>query len=205
MNKGSVAGLVLAAGASTRMGQPKQLLPVDGGTIIERALNEALDSDLDKVVLVLGYHAGRIKKVIKYILINPKLKVVLNREFRRGMSSSIISGLAEIEANYDHVMILLADMPHINSELINLLLNRYLSSSLPLGAITIKGKRSHPVILSSRFFNELNKLKGDVGARSLFRKYSDQVCLVEPEGNYDEKDIDTPDDYNSFIRNHPGR
>ncbi|MBN1277669.1 MAG: nucleotidyltransferase family protein [Deltaproteobacteria bacterium] len=205
MNKGSVAGLVLAAGASTRMGQPKQLLPVDGGTIIERALNEALNSDLDKVVLVLGYHAGRIKKVIKHILINPKLKVVLNREFRRGMSSSIISGLAEIEDNYDHVMILLADMPYINSELINFLLHRYLVSSLHLGAISIKGKRSHPVIISSRFFNELRNLKGDTGARSLFRKYSDQVCLVEAEGNYDEKDIDTPDDYNSFIRKHTGR
>lgn len=205
MNIKKVAGLVLAAGASTRMGQPKQLLPIDGGTIIERVVNEALDSNLDKVVLVLGYQARRIKQAINHILTNPKLKVVLNRAFKTGMSSSIISGLAEIEENYDHLMILLADMPHINSELINLLLNRYLLSSLPLGAISIKGKRSHPVILSSRFFNELHKLKGDVGARSLFRKYSNQICLVEPEGNYDEKDIDTPEDYDLYYKSQPDR
>ncbi|HOP46845.1 MAG TPA: nucleotidyltransferase family protein [Desulfobacteraceae bacterium] len=205
MYKEKVAGLVLAAGESNRMGQPKQLLPIDGGIMIERVLNAALDSDLDKVVLVLGYQAQRIKQSIKHILINPKLKVVLNRAFKTGMSSSIISGLAEIEENYDHVMILLADMPYINSELINLLLNRYLSSSLPLGAISIKGKRSHPVILSSQFYNELHKLKGDVGARSLFRKHSNQIFLVEPEGDYQAKDIDTLEDYDLYNKSQPDR
>ena len=92
-------------------------------------------------------------------------------------------------------MVILADMPRITSNLINLLLRQYLASGLPLGAIKIKERRSHPVIIGRRFYDELHRLQGDVGARDLFMKYPDQVCLVEPEEDYDDEDIDTMEDY----------
>lgn len=190
-----VAGLLLGAGASTRMGKLKQLLPIGKESLLERALNEALKSDLNKVVLVLGHHAGEIKKVLARNILHPKLKVIENTNYKQGISSSIIAGLTCVEQNYDHVMIILGDIPHIDSDLINLLLHRYLDSHLPIGAIKIKTKRSHPVIFSRKLYYELHKLKGDVGARALFQKYADQVCLVEPEGFYDDRDIDTTDDY----------
>jgi molybdenum cofactor cytidylyltransferase len=95
-------------------------------------------------------------------------------------------------------MILLADMPHIDADLIDLLIRRYLDSRLPLGAINFKAKRTHPVIFSRKLFHELHNLKGDVGARNLFTKYADQVCLVEPEKFYDDSDIDTPEDLSKY-------
>ena len=193
-----VAGLLLAAGASVRMGQPKQLLRAGGQTLLARILVKALNSDLDRVVLVLGHQARMIKEAIITDLHHPKLKIIENRNYQKGISSSIIAGLSEVEDAYDHVMILLADMPHITSELINLLIHQYLASRLPLGAITLQGRRSHPVIIGRPFYDELHHLQGDVGARDLFLRYSDRVCLVEAEEDYDDIDIDTPEDFLDF-------
>ena len=195
-----IAGLLLAAGASTRMGRPKQLLRVHGETILGRILNEALDSELDKIFLILGYQANEIKRTLGQSLIHGKLQVIENRQYAQGISSSIIAGLSEIEENYDHVMILLADLPHINSILINLLIFGYLESGLPIGAIQVKSKRSHPVIFGKALYRELRKLQGDVGAKSIFEKFSDRVCLVEPGFCYNDMDIDTPEDYAAFQR-----
>jgi len=177
------------------MGNPKQLLRSGGGTLLERIINEALNSDLDEVILVLGYKHEEIRATLGQALERPRLKVIVNRNYNNGISSSIIAGLAEAEESNDYVMILLADMPYVDANLINLLIRRYMGSRLPLGAISLKTKRTHPVIFSRKLFHELHNLKGDVGARNLFKKYADQVCLVEPEGFYDDSDIDTPEDH----------
>ena len=190
-----VAGILLAAGTSTRMGKTKQLLPLGEKTLIERVLVEALNSELDKVVLVLGYQALEIKQVIKPVSPQPKLSIIENRRFSQGISSSIIAGLSEVEETHDHVMILLGDTPFIHRDLINLLLNRYLQSGRSIGAIKGKERPVHPVMFSRQLYPELLILQGDVGARALFTKYKDKVCLIEPERPYDAKDIDTPEDY----------
>ncbi len=195
------AGILLAAGASVRMGKTKQLLPLGNGTMLERVLNEALGSDLDRVILVLGHQAEEIRDTLGPILHVPRLEVVENRQYKQGISSSIQAGLSALQAGYVHVMVLLADMPRISSCLINLLLHNYLDSQLPLSAVKVEGKRSHPVIFSRTLFNELRELRGDVGARSLFRKYDDRVCLVEANECYDDRDIDTEEDYMEFTKN----
>jgi molybdenum cofactor cytidylyltransferase len=196
-----IAGLILAAGASTRMGRPKQLLRVHGQTLLDRILREALNSELDKIFLILGYQAHEIKRNLGHSLVHGKLQVIENRQYAQGISSSIIAGLSAIEANYEHMMILLADLPHINSRLINLLILGYLESGLPIGAIQVKSKRSHPVIFGKALYRELRKLRGDVGAKSLCEKFGDRVCLVEPDFCYNDRDIDTPEDYAAFQRN----
>ena len=195
-----IAGLLLAAGSSTRMGSPKQLLHVQGVTLLERILNEALKSELDKIILILGHQSKEIKKALGQIIVHKKLRVIENPRYRQGISSSIATGLSETEDNYDHVMILLADLPHVTSRLINLLIHRYLESRLPIGAIQVKSKRSHPVIFGRPLYNELRKLQGDMGARALFQKYRDRACLVQPDFFYDDMDIDTEEDYAEFER-----
>lgn len=193
-----IAGLLLAAGSSTRMGSPKQLLHVQGVTLLERILNEALKSELDKIILILGHQSKEIKKALGQIIVHKKLRVIENPRYRQGISSSITTSLSEVEDNYDHVMILLADLPHVTSRLINLLIHRYLESRLPIGAIQVKSKRSHPVIFGRPLYNELRKLQGDMGARALFQKYGDRACLVQPDFFYDDMDIDTEEDYAEF-------
>ncbi|MBW2609359.1 MAG: nucleotidyltransferase family protein [Deltaproteobacteria bacterium] len=194
-SKEKVAGIILAAGASTRMGSPKQLLHIGGVSLLDHALKEALNSELDIIILVLGSRAGEIKKGLKTALQDKRLRIIENRNFMDGISSSIIAGLSEVEDSYDNCMMILADMPNITSALINRLLHQYLSSGLLLGAIKTGNKRSHPVIFGRKLYRELRQLKGDTGARDLFLKYPDQVCLVEPEEDYDDMDIDTPEDY----------
>lgn len=194
------AGLILAAGASTRMGTPKQLLRVQGTTLLERMCAEALRSMLDKVIVILGFRAEAMKRALRGILPRPKIKLIENSAYEQGISSSIVAGVSEIRDTHDHAMLLLADMPFIDARLIDLLLRRYLHSRLPLGAIQIQSKRSHPVIFSRMLYPELLQLRGDVGARALFRKYRDRACLVEPDFFYDDSDIDTPEDYAALSR-----
>jgi molybdenum cofactor cytidylyltransferase len=194
----SVAGLVLAAGASTRMGTPKQLLPIGQATLLDRILSESLQSELDLVVLVLGFKIEDILKGLKTSLRHPKLKVVENKSHALGMSSSISAGLSAVEKECDYVMILLGDMPHVTSRLINLLLRRCRQAGHPLAAVTSAGRRSHPVMIGRPFYPLLHQLQGDEGARSLFAQHADQVFLLETEEDYDDGDIDTWDDYVSL-------
>jgi len=195
-----VAGLVLAAGASSRMGIPKQLLPAGDTLLLERVLAQALRSKLDLVVLVLGFKAHEIRGKIRSGSLQSNLKIVENTDFKLGISSSIIAGLSHVEKNYAHVMILLGDMPYITSGVINRLVSGYLESGLPLGALKVRGKRSHPVIIGRPFFPALHRLTGDQGARDLFVSHKDQVCLVDPGEDYDDMDIDTYEDYLKFKR-----
>ena len=197
-SKTKIAGLILAAGTSTRMGRPKQLLPVGCSNLLDHILKEALNSILESLILILGYQAKVIKKCLETDLNNPKLRIIENINYTDGISSSIIAGLSEVKDEYDNVMIILADMPHITSNLINILVHQYLNSSLPLGAIKIENRRSHPVIINRKFYHKLLQLQGDIGARGLFLEYPHQVCLVEPDENYDDTDIDTPEDYLAF-------
>lgn len=193
-----LAGLVLAAGASTRMGTPKQLLPIARTTLLDRVLSEALASDLGAVVLVLGHRAADIRKGLQTDLRHAKLKVVDNDAYHRGMSSSIVAGLAAVEKDWDGVMIILGDMPCVSAQLINLLIRQSEECRRPLAAISSGGRRSHPVVIGRPFFPALHRLRGDEGARALFVAHPDQVCLVEPHAGFDDRDIDTPDDYQAL-------
>jgi molybdenum cofactor cytidylyltransferase len=193
-----IAGLVLAAGTSSRMGTPKQLLRAGGHTLLTRTLQQALQSDLDLVALVLGFRAQEIRETLAGDLSHPRLQIVENKNYGDGISTSIIAGLSAVEEQFDHVMIILADMPHVTSGLINLLIRRDIESRLSLGAIITEKRRTHPVIIGRRFYGALHHLRGDTGARELFVKHSRQVCLVEPQEKYEDVDIDTMEDYLEF-------
>ena len=193
MNK--VAGLLLAAGTSSRMGIPKQLLPLGGLTLLDLVLEQALRSQLDLVALVLGFRSREIRQALSVDPRHPKLKVVLNDRYLEGISSSIIAGLSAVEDDYDHAMVILGDMPYVTSGLINILLRRYLASGFPLGAVKLKTKRSHPVIISRLFYPDVHRLQGDEGARDLFARYADRICWVESEKEDVDLDIDTAGDY----------
>jgi molybdenum cofactor cytidylyltransferase len=180
------------------MGRPKQLLPLGQTSLLDHVLKQAISSDLDRVVLILGHKAGEIREGLKTPLDHPKLTILENTEYQKGISSSLLCGLREVEDRYDHVMVILGDMPYVTSDLINLLLRQYLASGLALGAVQTKQGRSHPVILGRRFYPDLHRLQGDVGARDLFALFPEDLCLVEPREAHHDTDIDTPEDYEAI-------
>jgi len=195
-----IAGLLLAAGASSRMGQPKQLLPLGKRSLLEHAIRQALGSRIDLLFLVLGSHAKEIRERLAPELLVSRLRIVENARYKEGISTSIIAGIRQIQSSYDHTLILLGDMPWISSNLINHLIEEYLRSGLSLGAVKTRRGRSLPVIVGRKFYPQLHELRGDIGARELFHKFPREVCLVEQDGTYEDSDIDTPAEYEAARR-----
>ena len=195
-----IAGIILAAGASRRMGRPKQLLPVGQFNLIEIVLQEAFQSLLSSVILVLGHESESIKKNIRPSLLHHhKLKMIDNPDYKKGMSSSVILSLKMVEEKYDQVMFLLSDMPFLSASIINHLIKGYWDSGNNLCALKIKERRSLPVIVSRKYYPNIHRLKGDIGAREIFVKYANEVSLIDAPEGYQDLDLDTPEDYEAYL------
>ncbi|MBF0495966.1 MAG: nucleotidyltransferase family protein [Deltaproteobacteria bacterium] len=190
-----VIGLVLAAGRSTRLGRPKQLARIGGQSILYRIVSAALTSALDRVLVVLGYRAGEIATDLSPLAGSTRLKLVINPEFDRGMSSSLQAGLRQLPEETDGVMVLLGDQPIIYPETINRLIFAFLSSDAPLCVPLVAGARVTPVIFGRQLFPHLEVLKGDVGGRSVVNQFFHQGITVDVTGWLDPADLDTEDDY----------
>ena len=192
--KTKTAGVILAAGASTRMGRPKQLLILDGQPLLQRVLQAALASNLDQVVLVLGHRAADIRRTLGAAADPRRLHVVVNPDYQNGMAGSLKTGVRAAMAGHSGVMILLADHPFLNTALINQVLRAFLTSDKAICAPVYNGRRGHPVCLERRFFADILSLSGDVGARDILRRHADQVQTIQLTDGRAFMDIDTPAD-----------
>ena len=190
----SVAGIILAAGASTRFGRPKQLLRLNGKYLLEWVLDATLNSNLNRIVLVLGAAHQQIVEALGQKLRHPKLSVEINPEFLIGQSSSLRIGLSKVLNDFAAVMFLLADQPLLNSTIINSLLNNFWHDGKDIGIPTCRGKRKNPAIFSRRFYRQLMDISGDTGARQLIEKNPADVSSVEIANPMYFWDIDTEQD-----------
>jgi len=189
--KKPTAGIVLAAGLSERFRGTKQLARFKGKPLLAWVLNAALNSHLDRLVVVLGHDAGRILKALGPVTDHPHLHVVVHQRFREGLSQSLRAGLAAVQASYPSVMFLLGDQPLVNTALVNLLLARFWRSSKDICVPVCQGRRGNPVIFSRIYYERLQALKGDIGARRLIEADPDQVLSVAIENPLGFTDIDT--------------
>ncbi len=186
-----VAGIILAAGSSSRMGRPKQLLSFRESTVIECVADSALKSSLSKVVVVLGHREDEMRP----LLAERDVTVVLNSDFKRGQSSSIQVGLDTVRHDVDAVLFLLGDQPLITPETIDCLLAAYAKSPGPIVMPLFNGKRGNPVLFDRQTFDRIDALSGDIGARVLFQEYADQIVEVPFHDPSVHFDIDTEQDY----------
>jgi molybdenum cofactor cytidylyltransferase len=182
------AGIILAAGASTRFGQPKQLMRLKDKYLIEWVLDAALNSRLSRIVLVLGYAHQKILQVLEEKSQHSKLHIEINPKYKKGQSHSLRVGLSTVKNDFPAVMFILGDQPMLSSATINTLLDRFGSVDKDICVPTYKGQRKNPVVFSRRFYSHLMAIKGDIGARQLI----DEVEIDDPLGFFD---IDTTQDF----------
>jgi molybdenum cofactor cytidylyltransferase len=192
--KTPTAGIVLAAGESTRFGKSKQLLTLGGRFLLEWALGAALGSSLDHIVLVLGYEHERILRSLGSATAHPKCEILVNPDYRNGQSTSLTAGLLRVRHGFPSVMFLLGDQPLVDAALIDLLLGRYLESEKTICTPAYRGKRGTPALFARAFYPELLRLSGDKGARDLIAAHPHDVLTVEIAEPAVFHDIDRPED-----------
>lgn len=190
-----VSAILLAAGEGKRMGRPKLLMPFGRYTVLEQTIDNLLSSNVDEVVVVLGARAGEIKHVIA----DRPVKVMINPDYHRGMSTSLIAGLKQVDGKAQKVMVALADQPLIDGETYNRLIEASLGCDKGIVVPTYRTKRGNPVIFSIKYKEELLGLEGDVGGREILKKHPDDIFEVAVDSESVNIDINTLDDYYSHL------
>lgn len=203
MGEGPTAGILVAAGRSSRMGRLKQLVPVGGKPMVLRVLEQALVAPLAKVVLVLGHEAQRVQEALGDIIGHPRLEVLVNRGYAEGMASSIRSGLERIQGEFPSFMLLFADQPLLDASTMELLLRAFWSSGKQICVPLARGNRSHPVIFGSPFYPSLMALRGDVGAREILDAHPEEVLGVKVPCPDLLMDVDSPEDLHELEGKQP--
>jgi molybdenum cofactor cytidylyltransferase len=191
-NAGASAGVILAAGASRRMGEPKQLLEVGGRPLLAVAVDAACASHLDEVVVVLGARAEEIKAAFDF----GRARVVINPDYERGLSTSLRAGIASLGADVSRALVILGDQPDVNASLLDRLLDLQEASGLPAAALSFEGLLHPPMVLAREMWSGLETLDGDVGLRAVVRAHPELVAALPAErpGGH-PVDIDTPEDF----------
>ncbi len=191
IRKGRVSAVILAAGASTRMGRAKQLLPLGGATVLAHAIENVRATSVDEIILVLGAAAEAIQQQLPPSLI----KIVVNPAYRQGMASSLRAGLSTIDARSEAALIVLGDQPLIQPQTLQQIMDGYHRSRAPIVIPSYQGSRGNPVLLDRSVFSEVMALVGDTGCRAIFPNHLDAILKVEVEDPGILLDIDTQDDY----------
>ncbi len=185
-----IAALVLAAGAAERFGGGKllEMLP-NHKMLIQQVVDTVCDQAFNSVVLVLGCDSERISEGLKY----SPVQMVLNPEWKEGISTSLKTGIRALPPDCNACMVFLGDQPFITGELIRALRETYLETNKPIVYPVVNGFHANPVLLDQVTFSAIEKLQGDVGARALFNQFDVQEVTWQHEQQF--WDVDTPDDF----------
>lgn len=191
-----VAIIILAAGASTRMGTPKQLLPYRGNSLLRNITESAIASACKPVIVILGANLEKIRSEISHL----PIYIVENLQWSEGMNASIRSGIQFLNGLTDPieaVVIALCDQPFVSSQTINRLVDAYHSSSKAIVASEYAGTLGVPALFSRSIFPEMLNSTITHGAKQIIEKYARELVRIPfPEGAID---IDTPQDYQRLL------
>lgn len=191
----NIAIIILAAGVSSRLGYPKQLLGYAGNTLLQYLLLEALNSKANTCIVVLGAHEDQINRVTDW----QSARVVVNNDWKEGMASSIrcgINALVETHPLTEGVVFMLCDQPYVTTALLNELMATHQNTGMSIVASKYKDITGAPALFQKSIFPYLLQLKGDTGARSIIQQHLDKVAVVDFAKGI--VDIDTTTDYQNL-------
>jgi 4-nitrophenyl phosphatase len=187
----NVAGVVLAAGGSTRFGQPKQLLDWNGIPLVAHVADVALEAGLAPVVVVLGHAAEEVRAA----LAGRPVHIATNWRWEDGLSTSVQTGLSALPPDTDAAVFLQCDQPRVTPGLLRQVIARFRETGAPIVCPVHQGQRASPTLIARPFFRELAGVTGDQGGRALILRHPDAVETVEVDDPDLLADVDTPEEY----------
>ncbi|MEA2007861.1 MAG: nucleotidyltransferase family protein [Chloroflexota bacterium] len=190
----SVAAVVLAAGEARRYGEAKQLLTWKGNPFVHVVANTALEAGLSPVIVVTGAWRLKVSQAVE----NLPVEVIHNPHWQKGQSTSVKAGLRALPPQCGASIFLLADQPHIPSELLRSLVKTHKKTNAPLIAPQVDGQITSPTLFDRITFPDFETITGDQGGRALFERYP-PLLIPWPELII-SLDVDTPDDYQALLK-----
>lgn len=195
-----IACVILAAGKSVRFGKLKQLALIDGKkSMIQQAIDTANSSKADPVFLVVG--AGASEIVAKASL--GRSNLLYNKDYEKGLSSSIRCGVSNLPPNCEAAILMVADQPFLSSRLLDMMIDTYIGergSRVRIVAMASQGNPRNPVLLDRALFPELQKLEGDSGAKTLVESHLSETKLIEAMEPEVFIDIDTEENLRELAK-----
>ena len=188
----TVAGVVLAAGSSTRMGKNKLLFDLDGESLVCSVVRRAAAAGLHPVIAVLGHEAEQVRRELDGL--TPPCRIVVNPDYARGINFSLKAGIAALPATAAAAVVILADMPFVTAEMIATLVTRYRASGAPLVISDYEGVNAPPMLYDRALFEELLAMEGEGCGRQVVRRHRTRAVVVGwPAAAL--TDLDVPSDY----------
>jgi len=192
----TITGILLAAGLSTRMGTPKQLLPFGNSTIIETVIDNLLQSKLDGVIVVIGHQADLIRLTIK----SKPIQITFNPNYHDGMLSSAQCGIRSLPKSSVAIAITLVDQPLITPDLIDIVIAAHHGNNYGITIPKFNNQRGHPAIFDRQYTEEILELdQYSGGLRSILQIHADDIFHVQVNSDRILQDIDEKADYKYAI------
>jgi len=195
----NVTAIVLAAGTSSRMGRPKQLLQYDGRSLVRRAAEAAVTSKARQTIVVTGAANDAVAAELSGLAV----MLVHNPDYAAGMSTSLRAGLRAVRPEVDAVVVMLADQPFVTSEVVDALIDRHEETAATIVRPRYGEQPGNPVLWDQRAFGELIAQEGDRGGRALLQKYASEIAWVELPDQGQQTDVDTPEAYARLTEEEP--
>ena len=197
----NISGVLLAAGMSTRMGQPKQLLPFGRSTVIETVIETLLASQLVEVMVVLGHQRQQIYQQIEPKLTVHRLRFIDKLDYRAGMLTSVQAALKQISPSSPAFALMLVDQPLITAGTINQVLEAHRSTTIPITIPQYRSRRGHPAIFDGQFIAEILALDWEGrGMKEILDRHREQIHYLPVETARILRDMDTPQDYQRLLK-----
>ena len=188
-----ISAILLAAGQSKRMnGENKLAKEIQGIPLIKHSVKNILASSINELIIVLGHQKGIIEKLIDK---NERIKFVFNKDFEKGMATSIKTGVKNLSKETGAFFVCLGDMPLINKDILNMLIKS--KSKKEIIVPTYKNKQGNPVLFSISMKEKIMTIDGDVGAKKILELNKDKILNIETNDQSTTKNFNTLNDFNS--------
>ncbi|HEX2053991.1 MAG TPA: nucleotidyltransferase family protein [Actinomycetota bacterium] len=188
---GLVTGIVLAAGTSSRLGEPKQLLDFNGRPLLQHAVDAMEASGLFDIVVVLGHRSDEVQAALE---LGAGTRVVVNPDYAEGQATSLKAGLRAADESSRAVVVTLGDQPAVTGLMVRTVVEMYFATGAKIVQASFGGKPNHPTLFDRELWPELEAIEGDQGAREILKKHPESLVRVQFDGDV-PSDLDTWEDY----------